>query len=82
MASRSKKSKSEEVVTMDRCERHNERHRRYRARRREQEEERNRELAHLREFYEVMMDNYFQAVVTFEMMTRYHDQPQVSNHII
>jgi hypothetical protein len=55
---------------------HNERHRRYRARRREQEDERNRELADLREFYGVMLDGCFTAVVFYEMMKRYRDHPE------
>jgi hypothetical protein len=63
-------------MKMERCERYNERHRRYRAKRREQEEERNRELVHLQEFYGVMMNNHFQAVVMFEMLTRYCNHPE------
>jgi hypothetical protein len=47
---------------MDRRERHNERHRLYRARRRQQDEERNRELAHLHEFYGAMMNVNFETV--------------------
>ncbi|CAB3980272.1 Hypothetical predicted protein, partial [Paramuricea clavata] len=47
----------EEIVSV------NERHRRYRARRRDQEDERNRELASLWEFYSVMLDSFFTAVV-------------------
>jgi hypothetical protein len=61
---------------MDRRERHNERHRWYQARRREQAEERNRELAHLREFYGAMMNVNFEAVAIFEMLTRYRDHPE------
>jgi hypothetical protein len=73
--SRNEKRKSEEVVNMDRREKHNERHRRYRARRREQEEERNRELANLHEFYGVMLDSCFTAVAFYEMMI-YRDRPE------
>ena len=61
---------------MDRRERHNERHRRYRASRREQQEERNRELAHLREFYGAMMNVNFEAAAIFGMLTRYRDHPE------
>ena len=63
-------------MKMERCQRYNERHRWYRAKRREQEEERNRELVHLHEFYGVMMNNHFQAVVMFEMLTRYCNHPE------
>jgi hypothetical protein len=73
---RAKESKSEKTPDMDRRERHNERHRRYRAKHRQQEEERDRELAHLREFYGAMMNVNFEAVAFFEMITRYRDHPE------
>ena len=71
-----RKARAEKNPDMDRRERHNERHRWYQARRREQEEERNRELAHLREFYGAMMNVNFEAVAIFEMLTRYRDHPE------
>ena len=61
---------------MDRRERHNERHMMYRSRRRQPDEERNRELAHLPEFYGAMMNVNFEAVAFFEMITRYRDHPE------
>jgi hypothetical protein len=72
--SRSEKSKSEEVVNIDRREKHNERHRRYRASCREQEEERNREVENLREIYGVMLDSCFTTVAFYEMMRIYRDR--------
>jgi hypothetical protein len=59
---------------MDRCEKHNERHRRYRASCRE--EERNREVENLHEIYGVMLDSCFTTVAFYEMMRIYRDRPE------